>query len=261
VEDDRDFRGDRRAKPKAKFEEIDIGSDESEIDEDATGGQPLQKRRSEWRSRKHEGDDDLPDELPENFKDGSVNVRQRDRERERAKERAERRKTVPAALKASKIRPAAMRASTGGIGEGGNGITSSGGRKRGRPSKSDAQARVVEIARAAMVEDENRKAKLVAAGINYSDKDKEDAQDSADDSRAGFTPVNRSNGPSVGRKSIFNKSAGPGGRKIKVVAKKKVTETVEIPDDNSSSSEGDIPSAMLTRKGPPGRRNLPDIVV
>jgi hypothetical protein len=264
IEEDKDFRADKRGKAKtSKYEEIELDSDE-ELAEDITGGQRAwgqSKRRSEWRSRKHQDDGDLPDELPDNFKDGSVNPRQRDPEHERewVKESAERRKTMPAAMKVPKIRPATARASTRGMV---NGNTPTTGRKRGRPPKFDTQARIVELARAAIVEEDSRQGKLMAADLNSDgDRQEHDAEGSAvENFITEFAPANgdtASAGPRIRRKSIFS---GPGGRKIKIVGKKKSMVTVDVPRGVESSRDN-IPSNTPMRKGPPGRKNLPGIMV
>jgi hypothetical protein len=235
VEDDKDFRADRRRKVvKKKFEEIDIESDDTEgdgDDADMVAYQPIS--RSERRSRRdQDGDDaDVPDELPENFKDGSVNAAKRDRDKER-------RASMPSRPREPKFRPAGFRKSTG------SGDLPS-GKKRGRPSNAEIQAKAETLAKAALEAEENRKAKLAAAGSDIEDEDVEESEDDqVEILLPTFTPVN--GGPTVIRKSIFSKGVGPGGRKVKIVGKKNA----------EGDEEGVIPSGML-KKGPPGRKFLP----
>ncbi|QDS76618.1 hypothetical protein FKW77_007800 [Venturia effusa] len=261
VEDDGDFhswdrsnRGNRNPKKgpgnKPKYEEIMVESDEEDfIDEETPSNSRREGRSSQWLARKREdGDEDLPDALPENFKDGDVNPRAREKERERRK----RRETMPArphAQKAPAIRPS-MRASTGGSGlDGTSDMT--GSRGRGRPPKAIAQAKAVQMAKAAMLEAENRKAKLAALGL-VDDDDGEQASSASDDEEEPAPP-----GPA--RRSIFSKR-----KNIKIVGAPQPKEKVqvEISDDESSSSGSssaeEIP-ANPARKGPPGRTTLPGV--
>jgi hypothetical protein len=252
VEEDKDFRGDRRKRkqPTKKFEEIEVESGDEDLEEETTNAyQPAS--RSERRSRKQgEEDEDLPEMLPENFKDGSVNAAKSER-------RKERRQTMPAGENVPKIRPAGFRKSTGALGPNG---TPGSGKKRGRPSNAAMQAQAAALARAALDAEENRKAKLAAAGVDLDDDEGFDDADRSPDAlgpRNGFTPVNGSKGPTIIRKSIFSGGNRPGGRKIKIVAKN--MGTLGVSDDEESDSEADIPSSMPVRKGPPGRKFLPGV--
>ena len=256
LEDDKDFRARDRGKKGVKnstkkFEEIELESEDEDLDDETVGYQPVS--RSERHARKHAEDDDedLPDELPEDFKDGSVNPRQRQRDKER-------RQSMPARPKGPGIHPAAMRKSTDTIGD---------GRPRGRPSKAALQAKAAAMAQAALEAEENRKAKLAAARLDDDDDGGfgDDAEGSPEPAfngsvSSGFTAVNGSAavgaGPTIIRKSIMSKGSGPGGRKIKIVAKK--SEAVDVSDD-AESSGGDIPSGMVVKKGPPGRKFLPGV--
>jgi hypothetical protein len=263
VEDDRDFRGEKRTQAKSKYEDIEIESD-SDFGQDTAGGQLQQKRRSEWRSRKHRDDEGLPDELPENFKDGSVNPRQRERERERESDRTERRQTIPATMKVPKTKPAAIRASTGGLAEGSSSGTPNSGKKRGRPSKADARARTVELARAVMSEEENGNVNLMTARIRDDNEEGEDIESFGNDdsvANGGFTRANGSGRDRLTsiRKSIITNKAGPSRRKIKIVGKKNALQTLEIPNDESERSAESIPSQLPSKKKrPPRRRTLPN---
>ncbi|KAE9965238.1 hypothetical protein EG328_009887 [Venturia inaequalis] len=260
VEDDGDFhswdrsnKGNRSLKKgpgsKPKYEEITVESDEEDfMDDEAPSNLRKEGRSSQWLARKHQdGDEDLPDALPDNFKDGDVNPRAREKERERR----ERRETMPARpQKAPAIRPS-MRASTGGSGLDDSNSTV-GYRGRGRPPKAIAQAKAMQMAKAAMLEAENKKAKLAALGL-VEDDDEEKASESSDEEMEKSAP----SGPA--RESIFAKR-----KNIKIVGapqpKDKVQ--VEISDDESSSSGSssaeEIPAAPV-RRGPPGRTTLPGI--
>lgn len=266
VEDDGDFhswdrsnRGKRTLKKgpgnKPKYEEITVESDEEDfMDDEAPSNLRKEGRSSQWLARKHQdGDEDLPDALPDNFKDGDLNPRAREKERKRR----ERRETMPArphAQKAPAIRPS-MRASTGGSGLDGTNDTAV-YRGRGRPPKAIAEAKAMQIAKAAMVEAENKKAKLAALGLVQDDDDEDRASGPSDEE--GEEPSSAPSGPP--RQSIFAKR-----KNIKIVgsAKPKEKVQVEILDDESSSSGSssaeDIP-AVPVRRGPPGRTTLPGII-
>jgi hypothetical protein len=268
VEDDGDFhswdrsnRGNKKASTaKEKYEEITVESDEEEfVDDEPSPNQRKEGRSSQWLARKHQdGDEDLPDALPDNFKDGDVNARNRDREQERK----ERRKTMPAgppqAQKAPRIRPN-MRASTGGSGHGLDGASDTPGKRgRGRPPKAIAEAKAMQIAKAAVLEAENRKAKLEAAGLVDDDDDaSEPSRDQDNEEEEEEEPTPKPSAPM--RQSIFAQR-----KNIKIVgaAKPKEKVQVEISDDKSSSSAsssaGSIP-ANLMRRGPPGRTSLPGV--
>lgn len=261
VEDDGDFhswdrsnRGNRSSKKtpggKQKYEEITVESDEEGFGEDEpTVNLRKEGRSSQWLARKHQdGDENLPEALPDNFKEGNVNPRNREKERERK----ERRETMPARPHAQKV-PATrpnMRASTGGAND------SPDKRARGRPPKAVAEEKAIQIAKAAMLEAENRKAKLEALGLVEEDDDKV-SEPSGDEEEEEEASTSGPSGPA--RQSIFAKR-----KNIKIVGAAQRTEKiqVEISDDESSSSGSssadDIP-AKPVRRGPPGRTTLPGL--
>ena len=128
-----------------------------------------------------------------------------------------------------------------------------------------------------MIEEENRRAKLEAAGLVSEDED-EDVDDSLDEeepaqSRPSSAGVNGTNEPTIVRKSIFSKSGGPGGPEIKIVGRQPYgstpsisaerTEPIDISDDETSSSEDEEIPANLPpkRPQPPGRTSLSTVHV
>ncbi|KAF2421490.1 hypothetical protein EJ08DRAFT_738183 [Tothia fuscella] len=283
VEEDKDFttreRSDRRkpgvSQNKPRFEEIEVESDfDEDFEGDIVGGETSQQRkearRSSWLARKRApGDEDLPDELPADFRDGDANPR---REELRAKGK-ERRATMPArpplGLKAPKLKPA--RASTGGVNENGE------ARGRGRPPKTKVDP--VAMAKAAMLEDENRRAKIEAAGIIGDDSvsgSESDSFKSAEDGAQEKEPEKVKAVPTKGGLADRATKGGPAdrlGKKVKIVGVKKSgpgpgkssykpAAAVVISTDASSddeSTEGEIAPGPNVRKGPPGRRTLPTV--
>jgi hypothetical protein len=259
VEDDGDFhswdrsnRGNKKASaPKQKYEEITVESDEEDFaDDEPSANQRKEGRSSQWLARKHQdGDEELPDALPDNFKDGDVNARNRDRDRERRERRKAMPERPPHAQKAPAIRPI-MRASMSGGGF--DGDNDAPGKKRvGRPPKAIAEAKAMQIAKAAILEAENRKAKLEAGGLVEDDDQAEEEEEEDDE------PTAQQPGPA--RQSIFAKR-----KNIKIVGAVKPKEKIQVEiSDNESSSSGsssaeDIP-ANPVRRGPPGRTSLPGV--
>jgi hypothetical protein len=292
VEDDEDFLSRDRSGPKKpskpQYEEIVVDSDSDE--ETGQDGRPNQKkdgRRSSWLSRKNQDEENLPDELPANFKDR--HPRKRDTNRRTTV------RTQPQAQKAPRLQP---RASTGSIGTNGApnaAQNTSLARKRGRPpatvKPSPAQPAIEQV-KAAILEEDNRRAKLEAAGLS---RDGDSTSSSSEDEPTAPTkggPADGFDKPTRGRsagrpnegsthataparKSMFS---GPGmlGIKIKIVGASDPKATanssgltaisprmtrkdeVQTSHEDSSSTDGEIPAKLPPKKSrPASRTSLP----
>jgi hypothetical protein len=257
VENDEDFhawdrsnRGNKKATTaKHQFEEITVESDEENFaaaaDDTPMATQRKEGRSSQWLAWKHQnGDEILLDSLPDNFKGGAVNPRIQDKDKE-----SERRKSMPAgsrAQKAPKVRPT-MPAGVGGLGL--DGVSDSPEKRgRGRPKKAITKAKAMLITKATMLEAENRRAKLEAAGLFN------DGHGHGHDEENEDEPT-----PKPVHQSIFAKR-----KNIKIVgpSNSKEKAQVDISDDESSSSNSSSADVVVVpgnpvRRGPPGRTSLP----
>jgi hypothetical protein len=308
LDDDEDFSSrDRSGKKsnKPQYEEIVVESDEEGESEPSpipkTGG-----RRSSWLARKNQGEENLPDELPTNFKDRPPGPpRKRDPNRT---------VTSPVRAQVQKASRTPSRAIGGDIGlEGAIGAPNGGeiaslAQKLSRPPRTTKPTpeQSKDLAKAVMLEKENRRAKLEAA--NLLENEESESESSLEEgptvptsgslvsTRAKPTTGqlgNRANKPTKGgpaqgankpnisgsadsnsdgqndavvRKSMFSRP-GMAGKKFKIIGaneskksppiKQKPKVVVHISDNESSSSEDEIPSNLPPRKsGPVGRMSL-----
>jgi JmjC domain, hydroxylase/Zinc-finger domain of monoamine-oxidase A repressor R1 len=303
VEDDGDFhlngpQDPEARKPQKQFEEITLESDEEP---------EVMPSTSTARRRRRKTDEDGLAELPENFREGALRTeRQKQKDRERAqkrKEEAERRKTLPAklsaldsspfrpqpdtrkpqAMKAPRIRPAGVRASTGNtdvdemdaepssttvIEDQPAPVANIAG-----PSKKASAVAAHEIARLAMLEEENRLAKMEAVAmvgdlVDEFATDGEGDDENQGDAAAGASSIvkaklsGNTNGaakpkakPKGGSKKLSPGELRKLGKNIKVSAAKpsavSLSKAVQEISSESESSEGESSDVEVPSKPPP----------
>ncbi|KIW05375.1 uncharacterized protein PV09_03891 [Verruconis gallopava] len=140
----------RRAKKNQRYEEIDIDSEDEDKDNESQYHLSVESRSKHWtRKHRNAGDEELSNELLSTTKNSS-SKRQK---RKCGKKQSVRRKKMPFVTESLKIR-SPIRASPGGI------STLEIGRRHKNPSKAEAEASNIELARAAMKMHENLYEKL-----------------------------------------------------------------------------------------------------
>jgi len=291
-----------KMKTKAHYEEIDLDEEEDDDMENmgfdtstrTRNNNNADGRRSSWLARKNrDADEDAPTELPSNWKDTRANTRNSNRD-------PERRRTMPAppkpaAMKAPRIRP--VRSSTGNMNVDGPSDDADGSPDRAvdgtageapiasmvtpfsainkptavvtpaAPKQSAAAIAMAKAAEAAL-EEENRKAKLEAAGIFW-DADAGAGAEGQGDGHGGgdsVMEVEEQVEAAVGKPvqppqaSMVNKP-GMKGKNVTIVgavgSASRTTETDK--DDEKSSSAGEIPAKRGFAKTR-GRSTLPGIL-
>ena len=274
VEDDEDFgnRGRRATKIKVvkpRFEEIIIDDEDEDVDESTAGdggnseGQPTPRRRSSWLARKNEGEEDLPTELPPNYKE-PTRVRNR---------RSDSNLHHSMAQKIPRIRPAP--ASNGDISSRdttSHRDTESESSDTASPMNTDPpapvaklaeegsaeaakQSRKIALTRIAIMEEENRLAKLQAAQWI----DGEEAGDSEEEPHQQFAHRDRAK---LGTQFMTINKVGRGlspGKPNRGSPMSKLGHKVKIVSASTKGNGAISAKSTKSRRGPPGRKSLSDL--
>jgi JmjC domain-containing hydroxylase/monoamine-oxidase A repressor R1-like protein len=259
IEDDDDFRSRRKKALKPRFEEIYVDDEDEDgevLNNPSCQIANAQRRRSMWQSQKHQDDPELPDELPADWKDGYAS---RPRNRNRKSDPGQRRsiaqkapKTCPIGSSAGQIDQAELTQEEeddefeDAVSQNNDGESAEAGQDEPSVENHEDNDKTVELAQLALIEEENRLAKLQAARWANGDDDSEEDDPPAKAVTPQKADLKKAKGgqaslkssamvSSTSKGSIMNKMKG---KKVKII---------------SSALSG---SRKL--RGPPGLAKLPE---